>query len=105
MPEIPLGSVSRFLGILASTAGRGDAARHFEDALAMNERIGARPWLAHTQDDYANLLLRRGDARDDVRAHDLLKTARAVYRELGMAQPSPVLVATPGRSASVSMPG
>jgi DNA-binding SARP family transcriptional activator len=84
-PEISLGPVSRFLGILAATTGDyGEAARLFEDALAMNVRIGARPWLAHTQDDYAHMLLRRGEPGDAEKARGLLESARAAYRELGM---------------------
>jgi tetratricopeptide (TPR) repeat protein len=52
------GAVSRYLGRLAATMERWeDAARHFEDALAMNTRMGARPWLAHTQHEYATMLL------------------------------------------------
>ena len=38
-----------------------DAVRHFEDALAGNDHIGARPWLAWTQYDYAAALLRRAN--------------------------------------------
>jgi hypothetical protein len=38
--------------LLASTASRfDDAARHFEDAIVMNERIGARAWLVATEED------------------------------------------------------
>jgi hypothetical protein len=88
-PEISLGPISRFLGLLASTTGRyDDAARHFEAALAMTERIGARPWLAHTQDDYAHILLSRSEPGDAVHADSLLESARVAYRELGMS-PSP----------------
>lgn len=48
------GSVSRYLGLLATTAGRWDAAaRHFEAALAMNQRIRARPLLAVTAVNHA----------------------------------------------------
>jgi DNA-binding SARP family transcriptional activator len=83
--EISLGSVSRLLGILASTSGHyDDASRHFEDALATNERICARPALARAQEDYARLLLRRGEAGDAERAGSLLESARTAYRELGM---------------------
>jgi len=28
----------------------------------MNERMGARPWLAHTKEDYARLLFALGDS-------------------------------------------
>jgi tetratricopeptide (TPR) repeat protein len=84
-PEISLGPVSRFLGILASTTARyDDAAGHFEDALALNERIGARPWLAHTHDDYGHMLLRRGKPGDAERARRFLDSARTAYDELGI---------------------
>jgi DNA-binding SARP family transcriptional activator len=93
-PEISVGPVSRFLGILASTTGRYDeASRHFEEALAMTERIGALPWLAHTRDDYANMLLRRGEPGDTEKARSLLDGARAAYRELGMRPSSSSAVA------------
>ena len=59
-PELCLGSVSRSLGILAATMSDWDAAaRHFEDAIAMNAAMDARPWLASTQHDYARMLLAR----------------------------------------------
>ena len=61
-----------------------EAVRHFENALAMNERMGARPWLAHTQHDYARMLDARGDPGDRIRAQELLAEAIVTYRELGM---------------------
>ena len=79
------GSVSRYLGLLAGTLERWDeAAGQFEDALEMNARMGARPWLAHTQTDYSRMLLARGEPDDRERAHALLDTALASYQELGM---------------------
>jgi DNA-binding SARP family transcriptional activator/tetratricopeptide (TPR) repeat protein len=79
------GSVSRYLGLLATTLGRWEQAElHFEDALAKNARMGVRPWLAHTQLDYARTLLARDDASDRERALELLADARATYRDLGM---------------------
>jgi tetratricopeptide (TPR) repeat protein len=84
-PEWMRGSVSRYLGLLAATLERrGDAAHHFEDALAANERMGARPWLAHTQHDYARMLLGRDGPGDHERARGLLDAALATYRELAM---------------------
>lgn len=83
--EVSLGSVARYLGILAAmTADFKAAEDYFGDALAMNERMGARPWLAHTQEDYAKMLLARGKPADRVRARELLDQALAAYRELGM---------------------
>lgn len=81
--EVSAGAVSRYLGLLAATPGRLDqAASHFEDALAMNQRTGARPWTARTQHDYARLLLTRNKAEDGHRARELLDRAHASYREL-----------------------
>jgi tetratricopeptide (TPR) repeat protein len=82
-----LGSVSRYLGALATTLGRfEDAERHFKEALAMNERTGARPFLAFTQHEYAAMLLTRGDPADRDRALDLVNRALATAQELGMAR-------------------
>jgi len=66
------GSVSRYLGILAAATGRlQEAEDHFEAALAMNARMGAAPWLARTQRDYAQMLEARGDEGDRARAREL----------------------------------
>jgi DNA-binding winged helix-turn-helix (wHTH) protein/tetratricopeptide (TPR) repeat protein len=80
------GALSRYLGALATTLERwDDAARHFEDALAMNTRMDARPWLAHTQEQYATMLLARSQSRRDRnKAATLLSAAVATARELGM---------------------
>jgi tetratricopeptide (TPR) repeat protein len=86
--EVALGSVARYLGILASTTSRWDAAeKDFDEALVMNRRIGARPWVAHTQDDYARMLLARGEPGDREHAHELLDAATTTYRQLGMSRP------------------
>jgi hypothetical protein len=53
----------------------------------VNRRIGARPWLAHTKEDYAHMLLARGGAGDAESAARLLDEVVATYRELGMAGP------------------
>jgi tetratricopeptide (TPR) repeat protein len=83
--ELALDSVSRSLGILATLQGRfEDAARHFQEALRMNERMGARPWVAHTQEDLARMLLRRNANGDREHADELLSRAQATYHELGM---------------------
>jgi tetratricopeptide (TPR) repeat protein len=85
VPEIALGSTSRPLGILATRLGRlEDAARHFEEALRMNEKMGARPWLADTQEHQARVLLQRNGRGDRERAEQLVARAQATYLELGM---------------------
>ena len=85
-PEAIRGSVSRYLGILASMLQHFDEAeRHFEEALEMNARMGARPWFAHTQRDYALMLLTRNAPGDREKAEQLVSQALATYRELGMS--------------------
>jgi hypothetical protein len=61
-----------------------EAERHFERALEMNTRMGTRPWVAHTQHDYARMLSGRRDSRDDERARQLLEAAQGAYEQLGM---------------------
>jgi len=79
------GALSRYLGALAATLERWDeAVRHFEDAIAMNARMQARPWLAHTQYQYAAMLLARNQSGDRDKAAALLDAALATARELGM---------------------
>ena len=84
-PEVSTGAVSRYLGLLATTLSRWkEAERHFDDALSLNERMGARPWVAHTQHDLARMLAARDEAGDAERAEQLLEAALPVARELGM---------------------
>jgi hypothetical protein len=79
------GALSRYLGALATTLGRWDeAVQHFEDALAMNARMEAQPWLAHTQYQYATMLLTRDQPGDGEKARELLTAALLTARELGM---------------------
>ena len=59
------GAMDRYLGTTAAVLGEWDRAEgHFHDAIALNTRLGARTWLAHTAYAYARMLLARG-ARDD----------------------------------------
>jgi hypothetical protein len=46
--------------------------------------MGARPWLAHTQEDFGRMLLARGEPGDLDKARDLVEQALATYRDLGM---------------------
>jgi class 3 adenylate cyclase len=82
---ICLGSAARHLGLLAATLGRFDeAGAHFENALRMNETMGALPWVAHTQHDFAAMLLARGAPGDRERAVRLLGLALDTAQGLGM---------------------
>jgi tetratricopeptide (TPR) repeat protein len=83
--EVSLGSVSRYLGRLCSTLSRWqDAAAHFELALEINGRMGARSWLAHTYRDYAFALLQEDGPRAAERATNLLGQATMIDHELGV---------------------
>jgi DNA-binding SARP family transcriptional activator len=106
-PEGFRGSTSRYLGMLAAATGRlKDAERHFEHAIAMDARMGARPWLAFAHHDYARMLLARGEPRDGERALKLIREAVPTYRKLGMEswaeraselERAPRVAAAPGR--------
>jgi tetratricopeptide (TPR) repeat protein len=79
------GSVSYYLGILATVMGRWDtAAQHFEDALRREADMSARPHLARVQYEYAAMLARRAAPGDVGRAFVLLDQALSAARELGM---------------------
>jgi tetratricopeptide (TPR) repeat protein len=79
------GAVARYLGLLATTLERWDeAVHHFETALAINTRVGARLFVAHTQHDYASMLLTRSAQGDREHALVLLDQAFATAQELGM---------------------
>lgn len=83
-PELFLGAVSRYLGILAGALGRRDEAEaHFARAADQNERMDALPWLVRTRWDHAALLM-RGDHVDRDRARDLATSALEGARRLGM---------------------
>jgi DNA-binding NarL/FixJ family response regulator len=107
------GAAARYLGMLATMARWDEAEQRFQEALAMNTRTGARPWLAHTQHGYAAMLLARGQPEDRPRAMILLEEALATARELGMRAlearltsrmspltPSPPATALPSQWAS-----
>ena len=83
--EVCYGSVSRYLGNLAALMHRyDDAQRHYETAIAVNARLGARGWLAHSQHEYAAMLLERGWDQDRDRANALNDQAIAAADLLGM---------------------
>ena len=92
------GSARRYLGLLATAMTRWEeAAQHFEAALERNARIGARPWLAHTQHDYARMLLARDKPGDREKARELLRRAADTARELAMTRLAEEVLTLTGR--------
>jgi DNA-binding CsgD family transcriptional regulator len=94
------GSADRYLGMLAMTLGEWDLAEeHFERALALNEAMGARTWLAHTVYEYGRMLLARGGTSAE-RAPELLRRARELASSIGMtALGARIAMLTRGSSA------
>jgi DNA-binding CsgD family transcriptional regulator len=79
------GAADRYLGEAASVLGDWDAAEaYFDSALALNTRLGARTWLAHTSFSYARMLLARARSDDRVRARGLLATALGLAQAIGL---------------------
>jgi tetratricopeptide (TPR) repeat protein len=95
-----LGSAHRYLAILAATEGDPErAATHFEAALAANARLGARPALAHTQHEYARLLLARARPGDGERAAEARASALELAEACGMTRLRTELMELPGTAA------
>jgi tetratricopeptide (TPR) repeat protein len=81
------GSCAFWCGLLAACLGRwDDAERHFTDALAMNGRLGARPYVVRTRRAWASMLLDRGAPGDATRARELIAAGHAEAEQLGMAR-------------------
>ncbi len=79
------GAVSRYLGLLNTTMRLWDEAeQQFEEAVNLNTRLGAWPWLAHTQHQFAAMLLARGGSGDQRRAVTLLEEALKLAEDLDM---------------------
>lgn len=79
------GAAARYLGLLAATMSRWEEAeQHYKVALEINTNMEAKPWIAHTQFQYADMLLAQGrpEARDQ--AISLLNEAQATAHSLGM---------------------
>lgn len=79
------GAADRYLGMLAATLGEWDRAeQHFERAIALDRRMGALTWLAHSLYEYARMLLTRPHGDRD-RAATLLADAAELAERIGMS--------------------
>ena len=82
------GSVSRSLGLLATTMSRwAEAEEHFQDRACPRDTIWrSRPWVAWTLLAYARMLVIQGRISDRDRAADLAAAARRIGSALGMTR-------------------
>ena len=76
------GSADRYLGMLAATLGRTrEAEERFLAAAALERRMGARTWLAHTTYEHGRTLVELGAPE---RAAPLLAEAASLAESIGM---------------------
>jgi predicted ATPase len=105
LAESARGSVSRSLGLLATLLGCHDEAeQHFEAAIAANDRMGARPWVARTQHEFAQMLLARDAPGDRERARELLAAALETSRTIGMVTLAARVERAGGQAPSAATP-
>jgi hypothetical protein len=78
------GSVSMYLAKLAVILDRADEAiSHFEKALTFSEAVGASPWIAETQYEYARMLISKNTGTDRERAAAFLNNSRRLSEQIG----------------------
>jgi hypothetical protein len=71
--------------MLAATVGRWtEAEQHFDEALVVNERLGARTFVVRTRRAYASMLIERGEPGDAARAVGLAEEGLRTATELSM---------------------
>lgn len=79
------GAADRYLGRLCGALGRaGDATRHLEAALALDERTGWAGTIAHSRLALGELLVTRRRAADRDRGAELIRLAHATAAACGM---------------------
>jgi uncharacterized protein HemY len=80
------GAAARYLGMLAMTMSDWETAeRHFQEAIELDARTRAWPWLAHSQFEYANMLLAANRVQDHRRANALLDKSLRAAKDMGMS--------------------
>jgi hypothetical protein len=79
------GPASHYLGLLAAALGKTeDAVRHLEEAVDLEQQIGALPYLAHSLSGLAGALATRDGVGDAARASQCHRRARQIAERLGM---------------------
>ncbi len=101
------GATDRYLGMNAAVLGEWERAEgHFEAALALNARLGARTWLAHTAYEYGRMLLARGaERRPSARAGAARRRGRTGADDRAADAPRADRGAARGRRARRAAPG
>ncbi|CAN5500119.1 hypothetical protein BH18ACT1_BH18ACT1_05740 [soil metagenome] len=100
-----LGAVAHHLGDLAIALERWDAAvEHLERGLEQHRAMGARAYVALSEEACARALLGRDQPGDRGAAVDLATRAAATARELGMIGLEPQAVAILARAGVASVP-
>jgi eukaryotic-like serine/threonine-protein kinase len=80
-----VGSIGYYSGLLATTLSRWNLAeRHFETAIATNERLAARPFMMRTNIAWADMMLRRGYEGDQDHARNILIITEKSAGDLGL---------------------
>jgi hypothetical protein len=80
------GAADRYLGMLASSAGRWDQSElHFKAALALEGGVRSEPLVARTRHWYGRMLLDSGRPEDATRARMMLAASLDSADALGMA--------------------
>ena len=98
------GAADRYLGKLAAILGEWERAEeHFESAIALNRKMEMRTWLAHTEYEYARMLLAQGPAGGD-RATAHLSRAAELAADIGMSALSSRVAALGAPIAPASLP-
>jgi DNA-binding CsgD family transcriptional regulator len=83
---VSYGAADRYLGKVHDVAGRiGDARRHYEAALALDERSGWSCWVAHSRLSLGALLGRSRHRAERARGAELVRAAREQGASMGMA--------------------
>ncbi|SOD99080.1 ATP-binding protein [Blastococcus haudaquaticus] len=102
------GSLEVLLGRLAAVRGDWtEAVGHFEEALRVDTRTGARPAAVNDSVGLAAALVERGRTADLPRAVELARSAQAEARRLGMPGPArraALLIEGAGRAARAADP-
>jgi DNA-binding CsgD family transcriptional regulator len=79
------GAAAHYLAMLAATMEDLEQSElYFQQAIEMNEKLGAFPYVGHSQFEYARMLLARGNTSDRRRAQALLRQAESTFGQLGM---------------------